>query len=282
MAAFHNQATLTYSGGTVTSNIASGEILEVLSATKTAVEAEYAQGAEVTYALNIINTGTAPFTDLAVIDNLGAYTFGEQTLYPMDYVDGSIKYFVDGALQSAPTLESVSPLTLTGINIPAGSNAALLYTVRFNDYASPEAGGTVVNTATVSGGVIAITASETVAAAQAPVLDIVKTVNPTTVSENGQITYTMEIENFGNTEAGAADNIVVSDVFDPQLTDITVSYNGTEWAENTNYTYDAATGQFATTAGAITVPAATFEQNAETGAWTVQPSVSTLTVTGTV
>ena len=44
MAAFYNQASLTYSGGTVYSNVAAGEITEVLSASKTAVNGEYTQG----------------------------------------------------------------------------------------------------------------------------------------------------------------------------------------------------------------------------------------------
>ena len=39
MAIFSNQATLTYNGSSTNSNIAYGEILDVLAATKTAVEA---------------------------------------------------------------------------------------------------------------------------------------------------------------------------------------------------------------------------------------------------
>ena len=42
------------------------------------------------------------------------------------------------------------------------------------------------------------------------------------------------------------------------------------------------TGQFATVAGQITVPAATYSQDPATGVYVVQPGVSTLTVTGTV
>ena len=51
------------------------------------------------------------------------------------------------------------------------------------------------------------------------------------------------------------------------------------WQED--YTYDAATGAFATVAGKLTVPEATFTQNAD-GSWTVTPGQSVLTVTGTV
>ena len=106
MATFYNQATLSYSGGTVNSNITTGEIVEVLSASKTAVVQEYAQGTEITYAVNIVNTGDAPYSGLTVTDNLGEYTFGTLTLRPLDYVDGSVKYFVNGVLQATPSSHS--------------------------------------------------------------------------------------------------------------------------------------------------------------------------------
>ena len=74
----------------------------------------------------------------------------------------------------------------------------------------------------------------------------------------------------------------VTDTFTPPLRAISVTFNGTAWTEPTNYTYDAATGAFATVPGQITVPAATYVQNSTTSAWTVTPGVSVLTVTGTI
>ena len=56
MAIFTNQATLVYNGGSANSNIAVGEILEVLSADKTAVEGSYAPGELVTYVITIRNS----------------------------------------------------------------------------------------------------------------------------------------------------------------------------------------------------------------------------------
>lgn len=49
MATFYNQATLSYNGNTTTSNITTGELVEVLSATKTAVQTEYQQDDTLTY-----------------------------------------------------------------------------------------------------------------------------------------------------------------------------------------------------------------------------------------
>ena len=64
MAIFTNQATLVYNGGSANSNIAVGEILEVLSADKTAVSGTYTPGELVTYVITIRNTGTGVFTGL--------------------------------------------------------------------------------------------------------------------------------------------------------------------------------------------------------------------------
>lgn len=283
MATFYNQATLSYSGGIVNSNITTAELVEVLTATKTAVVDEYSLNSQITYAINIINSGNVAFSGLTVTDNLGDYTFGATVLQPLDYVDGSVKYFVDGVLQATPTVTATSPLTVTGINVPAGGTATVLYTVQVNSFAPPAQGSTVQNTATISGGGITpLTVTETVTAATDPILSINKSVSPATVTENGQLTYTFVIQNIGNQEAVAGDNVVITDVFDPALSGVTVTYNGTPWASPANYTYDEGTGTFQTVAGAITVPAATYTQNPVTGAWTVDPGVAVITVTGTV
>jgi len=80
----------------------------------------------------------------------------------------------------------------------------------------------------------------------------------------------------------ATDNASVTDTFDPILTDLTVTYDGTPWTEGTDYTYDETTGVFTTVPGRILVPAATFTQDPDTGVWTTDPGVGTLVVTGTI
>lgn len=282
MATFFNQATLSYSGGTVNSNVTTGEIVEVLSVTKTAVVSTYTNGSDITYAVNITNTGNVAFTGLTLTDNLGEYTFGANSVVPLDYLTDSIKYFINGVLQPTPTVVSTSPLTVTGLSIPERSVATILYTVRTNNYAPPITNGSINNTVTISGTSTNITDTETITALDEPSLTITKSLSPTTVSENGQLTYTFVIQNSGNTPALATDNIIVSDTFDPVLNNITVNYNGTVWTENANYTYDETTGAFSTIAGAITVPAATFSQDTVSGAWAIEPGITTLTITGTI
>lgn len=284
MALFFNQATLSYSGKTVNSNITTGEILEVLTANKTAVINEYSVGTDLTYAINIINSGSNSFTGLTVTDDLGAFPFSGETLQPLDYEDGSLRYFINGILQSAPAVTAGPPLVVSGISVPAGGTATILYAAKVNDFASPLPEGTIENTAVISGNGIAgpITVTETVTGANGAFLELIKTVSPTTISESGQITYTFVIQNTGNEAADATDNTVITDIFDPILSNITVTYNGTVWNTPESYTYNQNTGEFSTVSGAITVPAATYQQNSETGVWEVTPGSVTLTVSGTL
>ena len=97
MAQFTNQARLSYNDSVINSNIAVGEILEVLSVSKTAIGDSYTLGDDITYVISVINTGATSFTGLTVTDNLGAYPFGESaTLYPLSYVEDSVRLFVNG------------------------------------------------------------------------------------------------------------------------------------------------------------------------------------------
>ena len=284
MAIFTNQATLTYNGTTTNSNIAYGEILDVLTATKTAVEDGYTPGALVTYVVTLRNTGSAPLTGLTVTDDLGGYDFNGTTVYPLTYEAGSAVLFVNGVPQAAPAVTAGPPLTVTGLTIPADSDAVLVYQARVNAFADPAAGGEIVNTVTVTGdGLNApVTATETVTADAAPDVSITKSITPTQVVDNDRVTYTFLLQNSGNEAVVATDNAAITDTFDPVLTDLVVTFNGVAWTEGVQYTYDETTGQFATIPGAITVPAATYTQDPVTGAYTVNPGIATLVVTGTI
>ncbi|MBE6710478.1 MAG: hypothetical protein E7579_05100 [Ruminococcaceae bacterium] len=284
MASFYNQATLTYNGTTTTSNITTGEILDVLSVTKTAVADGYAADCCVTYIVSLVNSGTVPFTGLTVTDNLGEFTDGTLTLVPLTYKEGSLRYFVNGVPQAAPSVTAESPLTITGITVPAGGNVTLVYAADVNRFAPLDTAGTITNEVSVSGGGLGtpITAEATVTAETKPLLAITKSLNPTSVAENGQITYTFVIENYGNRMADATDNVSITDLFDPRLENITVTFNGDVLTEPDSYNYNAETGLFTTVAGTITVPAATYTRDSVTGAVTVTPGVAILTVTGTI
>lgn len=284
MARFTNQAQLVYNNVSIPSNVAVGEITEAVSATKTAVVNTYERGDKVTYIVSLVNSGTTDLTGLQVSDNMGGYAYNAGTLYPMAYIPGSARYFVNGVLQAAPVVTPGNPTTFTGLNIPAGGNATLIYEVELNEYAPLDPSGTVTNTATVTGAglVNPILARETIRPVATPQLSINKAVDPVPVAEGGTLTYTFTISNSGSTPVTAADNVTLSDTFLPVLNNLRATFNGTPWAATTDYTYNTTTGQFTSIAGNITVPAATYTQDPTTGTWSVNPGTSTLVITGTI
>lgn len=284
MAIFSNQATLTYNGTSTNSNIAFGEILDVVAVTKTAVEGTYTPGGLVTYVVTLRNTGNTALTGLILTDDLGGYAFGGTTVYPLTYVDGSVSLFVDGVPQAAPAVTAGPPLVVTGITVPAGGDAVLVYQARVNGFADPVAGGTIDNTVTVTGDGIStpITATETVSAATAAALTISKSITPAQVVDNDRVTYTFVIQNTGTQAVVATDNAAITDTFDPILTNLTVTFDATAWTQGVQYNYDETTGLFTTVPGQILVPAATYTQDSVTGEYTVTPGIATLTVTGTI
>ncbi len=284
MATFRNQATLSYNGSSTTSNVVVGEITQVLSAEKHALADTYQTGDQLTYVVSITNGGTAAFTALTVTDDLGAYEFGTEILTPLTYVEGSVALYQNGVLQTDPAVTAGPPLAFAGITVPAMGNVVLIYSARVNEFADPSGEGVITNTATVSGNGLStpIAVSETVRGEESVLLSITKAISPVPVAENGRLTYTFVIENYGTRPAVATDNLTVTDTFDPILTDLAVTFNGAPWTEGAQYAYAQATGLFTTQEGQITVPAASFTRDPVTGAFTTLPGVATLVVTGTV
>ena len=304
MPAFYNHATLSYNNTVINSNTVQGNLSVSLSIDKTAVHNAYRHGDMITYALNFVNNGATDSNNLHLSDDLGAYDYNAGTLVPLDYVEGSVKYYVNGELQDAPDTEAGAPLHIRGIRVPAGGNASLLYTVRVNHFAPMNGGSVLTNTATLDnedgarrgrGGsgnhhhcgcddrtALPILASEDIYPETSALLTITKSLCPKNVAPCEPLTYTLTIENTGTTAITAADDVVVSDTFDPLLNISSVTFNGADWSDPANYTYDENSGEFATVAGQITVPAATYVQDTETGEWRVTPGVSTIEITGTL
>ncbi len=284
MAQFTNQAQLSYNNQTVNSNIATGEILEALSATKTALSTTYGPDDNITYVISALNSAPTALTGISVSDDLGGYTFGAGTVYPLSYVENSARLYINGVLQPTPAVTAGPPLSFTGITLPANSNMVLVYETETNQFAPQGATDSITNTATLTGNGIPtpVTATVDVTPTAEPDLTITKSIEPATVTENGTVTYRFVIQNYGNTAADADANVAVSDLFDPILSDITVTVDGATVATPGTYTYNEATGQFNTVPGQIVVPAATYTQDPTTGAFTVTPGVSVLTVTGTI
>ena len=283
MATFTNKATLTYNGISTDSNTVVGNIPENLTVNKNVINESYSFGDSITYVISLVNDGSFSYNGLTVSDDLGAFVRDGVSYTPLDYTEGSVAYYVNGVLQSAPTVATTSPLAFSGINVPAGGNAVIVYRASVNSFAPLAAGSAIDNTVSVSGaGLTApITDSESLPVFEESLLSITKSLFPTEIGESGELTYTLLIENTGNTEAPATANIVVSDIFDPIINISSVTLNGVALEEGTGYTYNPLTGAFATVQSVITVPAATYTTQPDGSIVTV-PSSALLVINGTI
>lgn len=284
MAQFTNQATLSYGTTVTSSNVAVGEVLEVLSITKTAVNDTYGQNDTITYIISLINTGSSTLSGLTVTDNLGTYPFGAGTLTPLVYTNGSVRYYQNGVLVASPTVTvNPSSVEFSLVTVPANGNATLAYEVSLNNLAPLGAGDTITNVASVfGGGVTPVSATEVVTSESTPNVTITKSISPVPVSDGGTVTYTFVIQNYGNTALIATDNAVISDTFSPVLSNVQATFNGALWTVGTEYNYDGTSGLFESVGGFVTVPAATFTQDPVSGIITTTPGTSTLVITGTI
>ena len=97
----------------------------------------------------------------------------------------SVKYYVNGVLQSTPVVVAEPSLAISGLTVPAGGNITVAYETEVNAFAPMDAAGTITNTAVVSGGGITpITVTETIGTESTPILTITKSVSPDPVTEN--------------------------------------------------------------------------------------------------
>ncbi len=285
MATFYNQATLSYNGNVASSNITAGEILENLFVTKTPVNSSYSADRDNSYVISIVNNSSVSYDNVTITDDLGEYVFNppDDSVVPLTYITDTVRYFVNGIPQDDPDVTSENPLTITGISVPAGGNAIIVYSARANSFAPLGEDASITNTATVSGeGFSDISATSTTTPENSAFLSISKSLSPAAVEENGRVTYTFTIQNNGSTAVDVDDDVIFRDDFTPALTDLTAQFNGVSWTEGGNYDYSESTGVFTSLEGQITVPAATYVQDPATGAWSVQPGISTLVITGNI
>lgn len=285
MATFYNQATLTFDGRTLTSNQTEGEVVTRVTLTKRTVSSDYGPDDNIVYALTLVNTDNTAKSNITLTDNLGRFTppVGPEVV-PLSYVGGTVLYYQNGILQPTPTVIAGPPLVISGIDIPAGGNVIILYEVQANEFA-PRGEDAVINNEAVAAGsnlCDELTDTAQIPTRDEPELSIAKAICPDTVSCGEAVTYTFIIQNTGNTAVVVTDDLIISDLFNPAIKDIAVLLNGVMLTEGIGYSYNEDTGEFATIGGAVSVPAATFTRDPETGVVNTTPGVAILTVTGII
>ena len=287
MATIENFATVSYTSGGVTetkvSNLAEIGLDSAISFTKTTLGETYGEDEVVTYILSMTNTSTAPITNVSVTDDLGTFVFGTLELTPLTYAPPAL-LLIDGQDVSAQlTVDTATAgsLVFSFPTLPAGATANIVYRAAVNEYAPLDVDAGITNTATLTSDSDCAdgTASATITAVSAANVSVFKQMSPNPVICGDTVTYTIRIYNYGNI---AAENVVLTDTFNPAPTNITVSRDGTLLPAN-EYSYvDGTLTVPAGTTTAVSVPAATFARDATTGIVTVTPGMVEYTITGTI
>jgi uncharacterized repeat protein (TIGR01451 family) len=287
MATIENFATVSYTSGGVSetkvSNLAEIGLESAISFTKTTLGETYGEDEVVTYILSMTNTSTAPITNVSVTDDLGTFVFGTLELTPLTYAPPAL-LLIDGqdvSTQLTVDTSTAGLLVFSFPTLPAGATANIVYRAAVNEYAPLDVDASITNTATLTSDSDCAdgTASATINALSAANVSVFKQMSPNPVICGDTVTYTIRIYNYGNI---AAENVVLTDTFNPAPTNITVSRDGVLLI-GTDYSYVKGTLTVpATATSPVIVPAATFLRDATTGIVTVTPGMVEYTITGTI
>jgi uncharacterized repeat protein (TIGR01451 family) len=191
----------------------------------------------------------------------------------IDGVDSSATLSVDSSIPSS--------LTFSFPSLPAGATANIVYRATVNDFAPLDLGSTITNTATFESDSDCAdgTASANVTVAEAANVSVFKQMSPNPVVCGDLVTYTIRIYNYGNIPA---ENVQLTDNFDPAPTNITVSRDGTV-LNATDYTYENGLLTIpATDTQNVSVPAATFVRDPDSGIVSVIPGMIEYVITGRI
>ncbi|MBO5914408.1 MAG: DUF11 domain-containing protein [Clostridia bacterium] len=283
-----NRATVNYSYGrssaVTVSNTASTVLNGTVEISKFALSNAYRAGGDITYIITVTNSGNSALGDITVADDLGSIEFGNGRLKTLDYI-GPAQLYTGGMYVSALTpITTVDGISFNIGNLPIGETATIIYVARANQNASSALGESITNTATARRFCdcpcdFPSSASATVYAEAYGDLRVIKSVCPNPVVCGEQINYIIDLYNYGNTVVG---NVVLSDVFDPLLTDLTVSIDGNVIPAS-QYNYVNGTLTLPNRSGSeITVPAASFTRNEQSGAVNINPGHIQITLSGNI
>lgn len=287
MATIENFATVSYTSGGVTetkvSNLAEIGLESAVSFTKATLGEAYTEESVITYILSIANTSASSISSLRITDDLGTFVSGAIELTPLTYAPPALLLINGQDVSAQLTVDSsnTQSLVFTFPTLPAGATANIVYRAAVNEYAPLDVASTIVNTAALTSDSDCTdgTATATVTAISGANVSVFKQMSPNPVACGDTVTYTIRIYNYGNI---AAENVVLTDTFNPAPTNVTVSRDGALLTE-ADYTYaNGALTAPAAQASSVSVPQAIFTRDSQTGVVTATPGMVEYVITGTI
>ena len=287
MATIENFATVSYTSGGVTetkvSNLAEIGLESAISFAKTTLGDTYSEDSVITYILSITNTSANTVSNIRITDDLGSFVFGTIELTPLGYTAPAL-LLIDGQdVSSQLTVDDTTAgsLVFSFPTLSAGATANIVYRASVNEFAPLDLNSAIVNTATLTSDSDCAdgSVSATVTAASAANVSVFKQMAPNPVVCGDVVTYTIRIYNYGNIPA---EDVVLTDTFNPAPDTITVSKDGVVLG-GSEYSYVG--GTLTTPVGTgtpVSVPAATFTRDSETGILNVTPGVVEYVITGQI
>ncbi len=288
MATIENFATVSYTSGNVTqtqiSNLAEIELESAITISKNALGQTYGEDSVITYVITVTNTSASPVNDLVIRDDLGTFVFNTLELTPLTYTEPAL-LLIDGTDTSAQLTVDQSVENSVVFSFPtlaAGATANIIYRATVNNFAPLDIGSAIVNTVTLESDSDCAdgSATETITVAESANVSVFKQMSPNPVVCGDTVTYTIRIYNYGNIPA---ENVVLTDNFDPAPTNISVSRDGV-LLNATDYTYE--NGLLTVPAvgdpNTVSVPAATFTNDEATGVVTVTPGIVEYVISGRI
>lgn len=278
---FQNQATLSYNNNIVKSNVVSGKITAPYSITKFSSQWTYKLGSEIAYTIVVENYLDAE-TPMIVYDDMGLFYIDQTPHMPLTHDMFSTIFIVvtpTGTFQRPAGVITEKDKIGFSIIMPAKSTAFISYVARVNSFADINPQATIKNNATLQVAPYSqVNSDNIISVRNYSDIRIAKYMPNKQVSVDQPLSYVFVVNNYGNTAVSP----VLSDFIEPNLTDITVSGNGSIWTEGTQYEYDPTTSIMTIPKGSFTLTPATSVQNPATGEWILTPSSFEIAITGTV
>ena len=279
-----NRANLRYTYGavteTVSSNLASTVLNDPLTVTKSSLETAYRNGEDLTYVITLTNGSDVPLTNVTVDDDLGTYAVGGLEATPLTY-NGPAQLYMDGVFSRVltPTVLNDS-VSFTIPQMQPGQTATILYKATPNEYAPMTPGAAITNTASFAptGSLQPVTDTHTIPVDSYADVTVDKEMTPNPITDGAALVNTFTITNTGNVEAT---DLVLTDTFMTPLSDVTVTIDGTS-VPTDGFSYEDGILTLPIGTQTLSVPAATFTQEASTGAVSIVPGVTTVVVTGNI